>query len=83
MLMEKVKFSNLLRLLEMLIISVRNPRIGLASLYPEPADKISWLKNQLYNFNYESSMPITWSWPEMPHIKTRELEPTILHNVKK
>jgi malate dehydrogenase (oxaloacetate-decarboxylating)(NADP+) len=56
---------------------------GLASLYPEPKDKISWLKNQLYDFNYESSMPITWSWPEMPHIKTRELQPTILHNVKK
>jgi malate dehydrogenase (oxaloacetate-decarboxylating)(NADP+) len=56
---------------------------GLASLYPEPKDKITWLKNQLYDFNYESSMPITWVWPEMPHIKTRELEPTILHNVKK
>jgi malate dehydrogenase (oxaloacetate-decarboxylating)(NADP+) len=46
---------------------------GLASLYPEPADKKSWLKNQLYDFNYESSMPITWPWPEMPHISTRPL----------
>ncbi|KAG5673276.1 hypothetical protein PVAND_003336 [Polypedilum vanderplanki] len=52
---------------------------GLASLYPEPSDKKTWLKQQLYNFNYESSMPITWPWPEMPHITTRPLEPTLLH----
>ncbi|KAL7019053.1 hypothetical protein ACKWTF_010994 [Chironomus riparius] len=53
---------------------------GLASLYPEPTDKKSWLKDQLYTFNYECSMPKTWAWPEMPHITTRPLEkPTILH----
>jgi malate dehydrogenase (oxaloacetate-decarboxylating)(NADP+) len=51
---------------------------GLASLYPEPSDKKNWLKQQLYNFNYESSMPITWPWPEMPDITTRPLEPTLL-----
>jgi malate dehydrogenase (oxaloacetate-decarboxylating)(NADP+) len=45
--------------------------LGLASLYPEPSDKKKWLREQLYNFNYESSMPITWPWPEMPHITTR------------
>jgi malate dehydrogenase (oxaloacetate-decarboxylating)(NADP+) len=52
---------------------------GLASLYPEPSDKKKWLREQLYNFNYESSMPITWPWPEMPKISTRPLQPTILH----
>lgn len=56
---------------------------GLASLYPEPSDKKSWLKEHIYNFNYESSMPVTWPWPEMPHIKTRPLEPLIIHDVKK
>lgn len=51
---------------------------GLASTYPEPVDKRKWLEDQLYNFNYESSMPVTWPWPKMPHIKTRELVPTQL-----
>ncbi|KAH8313406.1 hypothetical protein KR067_005430, partial [Drosophila pandora] len=52
---------------------------GLASTYPEPQDKRKWLENQLYNFNYESSMPVTWAWPRMPYIKTRELVPTKLY----
>ncbi|XP_017101167.1 NADP-dependent malic enzyme isoform X2 [Drosophila bipectinata] len=50
---------------------------GLASTYPEPQDKRKWLENQLYNFNYESSMPVTWAWPRMPYIKTREESPLI------
>lgn len=33
---------------------------GLASLYPEPKDKKTWLKDHIYNFNYEGSMPKTW-----------------------
>ncbi|KAH8306429.1 hypothetical protein KR018_011232, partial [Drosophila ironensis] len=53
--------------------------LGLASTYPEPQDKRKWLENQLYNFNYESSMPVTWAWPRMPYIKTRELVPTELY----
>lgn len=48
---------------------------GLASTYPEPEDKRKWLEDQLYNMNYESSMPITWKWPKPPHMKTRELVP--------
>lgn len=57
--------------------------LGLASLYPEPSDKKSWLKQHIYNFNYQTSMPVTWPWPEMPHIATRPLEPLIIHDVKK
>lgn len=49
--------------------------LGLASTYPEPQDKRKWLEDQLYNMNYESSMPINWSWPKMPPMKTRELIP--------
>ncbi|XP_017101166.1 NADP-dependent malic enzyme isoform X1 [Drosophila bipectinata] len=56
---------------------------GLASTYPEPQDKRKWLENQLYNFNYESSMPVTWAWPRMPYIKTRELVPTKLYGKQK
>ncbi|XP_050341397.1 NADP-dependent malic enzyme isoform X2 [Bactrocera neohumeralis] len=56
---------------------------GLASTYPEPSDKRKWLQDQLYNFNYESSMPVTWPWPRMPYVKTRPLEPTILFSDSK
>lgn len=52
---------------------------GLASTYPEPTDKRKWVEEQLYNYNYQSSMPKTWSWPEMPNIKTRELNPTQIY----
>lgn len=55
---------------------------GLASTYPEPQDKRKWLEDQLYNFNYECSMPVTWTWPRMPYIKTRELVPTKLYGKK-
>jgi malate dehydrogenase (oxaloacetate-decarboxylating)(NADP+) len=50
---------------------------NLASLYPEPKDKRAWLKQQLYNYNYENQMPITWPWPESPVAATRLLDPTI------
>ncbi|XP_020713613.1 NADP-dependent malic enzyme [Ceratitis capitata] len=56
---------------------------GLASTYPEPSDKRKWLEDQLYNFNYQSSMPVTWPWPRMPYVKTRPLEPTILFSDSK
>lgn len=47
--------------------------LGLASAYPEPEDKETWLTEQLYNFSYESSMPVTWPWPKMPYVKTRKI----------
>jgi len=52
---------------------------GLASTYPEPSDKKTWLREQLYSFNYETAMPTTWRWPEAPKVKTRELVPTKLY----
>ncbi len=51
---------------------------GLASTYPEPEDKRKWLEGQLYNFNYESSMPHTWAWPQPTPMKTRAVKPTKL-----
>lgn len=50
----------------------------MASVYPEPQDKRAFITKQQYNYNYEKSLPNTWSWPKPPHIKTRELEPTKL-----
>lgn len=52
--------------------------VGIASVYPEPKDKLKHVESQMYNFNYESSLPVTWAWPEPPKIKTRELIPTKL-----
>lgn len=54
------------------------PTLGLASTYPEPEDKRKWLEDQLYNFNYESSMPVTWKWPAEKPMYTRELKPVKL-----
>lgn len=64
--------------LKPIIKQILNFQIGLASTYPEPEDKRKWLEDQLYNFNYESSMPVTWPWSELPHIKTRHIVPTKL-----
>ncbi|XP_065157603.1 NADP-dependent malic enzyme isoform X2 [Atheta coriaria] len=47
---------------------------GIATVYPEPEDKRKYIEDQLYNHNYESSMPCTWEWPEAPDVKTRPLE---------
>lgn len=51
---------------------------GLASTYPEPQDKLAYIKGHLYNFNYESAMPVTWKWPAQQDVKTREIKPTKL-----
>ncbi|GLV41122.1 Malic enzyme b [Carabus blaptoides fortunei] len=48
---------------------------GYATVYPEPEDKKSYIENQLYNYNYECSMPKSWKWPVPPHIQTRPMEP--------
>jgi len=37
---------------------------GKASTYPEPADKEAFVKSQLYNHNYTSALPTTYSWPK-------------------
>lgn len=52
---------------------------GMASVYPEPQDKRAFIEKQMYNYNYEKSLPNTWKWPKMPEIKTRPItEPTKL-----
>ncbi|XP_055526104.1 NADP-dependent malic enzyme [Wyeomyia smithii] len=51
---------------------------GLASTYPEPEDKLAYIKSHLYNFNYETAMPVTWKWPAQKEVKTRPITPTKL-----
>lgn len=52
---------------------------GLASTYPEPQDKLAYIKSHLYNFNYECAMPVTWKWPPQQEVTpTRPINPTKL-----
>lgn len=36
---------------------------GLASVYPEPQDKRMHITSQMYNYNYDASLPASWEWP--------------------
>lgn len=40
---------------------------GLASTYPEPADKEAFIKAQLYDFTYDdkSALPDVYEWPQL------------------
>ncbi|KAK9884378.1 hypothetical protein WA026_005333 [Henosepilachna vigintioctopunctata] len=37
---------------------------NVATLYPEPKDKIKFIKSNLYNYNYIPSLTGRWSWPD-------------------
>lgn len=34
-----------------------------ATYYPEPSDKESFIRKQLYDTTYQSYVPNTWEWP--------------------
>ncbi|XP_014273591.1 NADP-dependent malic enzyme isoform X2 [Halyomorpha halys] len=36
---------------------------GLATLFPEPADKEEFIKSQLYDFRYSPALPQAYDWP--------------------
>ncbi len=40
-------------------------RTGAAHAYPEPRDKEAYVRNFLYDFDYEQFIPETWDWPEV------------------
>ncbi|XP_055545115.1 NADP-dependent malic enzyme-like [Wyeomyia smithii] len=42
---------------------------GIASTYPEPVDKIAFIKSQQYDFFYENALPARWQWPTKPKRK--------------
>ncbi|KAF0767616.1 NADP-dependent malic enzyme-like [Aphis craccivora] len=39
-------------------------KTGVASTFPEPEDKIEFIKAQLYDYNYSSALPPLYSWPK-------------------
>ena len=40
-------------------------RHGMASQYPEPEDKLEFVRDYQYDTAYESFIPVTYSWPGM------------------
>ncbi|XP_063370478.1 NADP-dependent malic enzyme [Cydia amplana] len=48
---------------------------GLASLYPEPKDLSKHVESQIYDFNYESSMPEVWQWKPEETFNVRPIQP--------
>lgn len=47
---------------QMLILS------GLATHYPEPPSKRAFIESFMYNYNYESVLPNTYTWPSQPEV---------------
>ena len=39
-------------------------KAGTASTYPEPEDKELFIRQQLYDFNYDSAIPPVYQWPK-------------------
>ncbi|XP_064114945.1 NADP-dependent malic enzyme-like isoform X3 [Macrobrachium nipponense] len=48
-------------------------KTGIASTYPEPKDKFSFIEEQLYCYNYDgkSAIPETWSWPDLSNFNPK------------
>lgn len=40
-------------------------RHGMAAHYPEPEDKVKFVHDHQYKTEYESFIPVTYSWPGM------------------
>lgn len=40
-------------------------RHEMAAHYPEPEDKLAFVKDYQYRTDYESFIPVTYSWPGM------------------
>ena len=45
-------------------------KLGTASTYPEPADKDTFIREQLYDYNYDRALPAVYQWPEEAMIRT-------------
>jgi len=42
---------------------------GTASTYPEPEDKETFIRQQLYDYNYDRALPPVYSWPKQAFAK--------------
>lgn len=45
-------------------VAIEAYKSGTASTYPEPADKESFIRQQLYNYEYDTSLPSRYEWPQ-------------------
>jgi hypothetical protein len=36
---------------------------GIATTYPEPSDKVEFIRKNQFSTDYESFIPVTYSWP--------------------
>merc|ERR1719153_608605 len=48
-------------------------KLGSASTYPEPKDKESFIRKQLYDYTYDTALPARYEWPQHAFKKTNGL----------
>jgi len=46
---------------------------GSASTYPEPVDKESFIRQQLYDYTFNTALPTRYDWPEEAFKKTKSI----------
>lgn len=56
-------------------VALKSYEEGLASTYPVPKDLKQHVINQMYNFHYESAMPVTWQWTPEEKFNVRPIQP--------
>merc|ERR1711862_341924 len=45
-------------------VAVEAYKSGTASTYPEPANKETFIRQQLYDYTYNTAIPVRYDWPE-------------------
>eukprot|EP00092_Neocalanus_flemingeri_P033417 GFUD01036333.1.p1 GENE.GFUD01036333.1~~GFUD01036333.1.p1 ORF type:complete len:607 (-),score=182.85 GFUD01036333.1:58-1878(-) len=45
-------------------VAIEAYKSGSASTYPEPEDKEEFIRQQLYNYTYDTSLPARYGWPQ-------------------
>ena len=56
---------------------------GTASTYPEPEDKELFIREQLYDYNYDRALPAIYQWPEEAAIRSVDVGSLYLNDVIK
>ena len=56
---------------------------GTASTYPEPEDKELFIREQLYDYNYDRALPAVYQWPEEAAIRSVDVGSLYLNDVIK
>jgi len=45
-------------------VAIEAYKSGTASTYPEPANKETFIRQQLYDYTYNTALPVRYDWPE-------------------